>query len=219
MSGISCAEVRGQAAEIALGLVAGPERAALLDHLATCGACQAEVDALAAVVDDLLLAAPAAEPPAGFESRVLNRLGPGAVPIWRRRRVVAWLGAAAAALVLVALGVVVGWRSTRGSGGGHGAVVSAAMITPSGGRVGRVELGRDPATVFIAVPGWLPPGVGQGAYRLRFQMVDGSTSTTGPVNLSAEHPAWGKVTTVDTARVRAVALIDRSGRVYCSAHF
>ena len=99
---MTCGELEDLAAELALGTVSGAERAAALDHLAGCPACRELVDQLARAADNLLLLAPVAEPPPGFESRVLTRLGVARAPVplgpSRRRRVLV----AAAAMVLTA---------------------------------------------------------------------------------------------------------------------
>ncbi|MEA2932255.1 MAG: hypothetical protein QOI56_1040 [Actinomycetota bacterium] len=70
-----CTESDSWGAELALGLLSGPERAAALSHLAACPACREQVDGLARIADRLLQLAPDAEPPAGFESRVLAAVG------------------------------------------------------------------------------------------------------------------------------------------------
>ena len=98
---MKCFEVEELAAELALGTVSGAERAAALDHLAGCAACRELVDQLARVADSLLLLAPVVEPPPGFESKVLTRMGVAA-PVRelrppRRRRLL--VGVAAVALV------------------------------------------------------------------------------------------------------------------------
>ncbi len=110
---MTCAELEGLAAELALGTVSGAERAGALDHLAGCVACRELVADLAQAADRLLLLAPAAEPPPGFESKVLARMGV-AVPSRhshrpRRRRVLA--GVAAAALVAAMSAVGATWLS------------------------------------------------------------------------------------------------------------
>lgn len=79
-----CEEVRELAPEIALGIADGEERAEALRHLASCGACRRSVEQLSKVADDLLLVAPAQEPSAGFESRVVEAMGLQEPP--RRRR-------------------------------------------------------------------------------------------------------------------------------------
>jgi Putative zinc-finger len=72
--GLDCEHVREVAPDLALGLLTGRERAACLAHLEGCGACRAEVSALAVTADDVLLAGPRSAPPAGFDRRVLDRL-------------------------------------------------------------------------------------------------------------------------------------------------
>jgi hypothetical protein len=72
---MTCEEIRHLAPEIALGIADGEERAEALRHLSTCPDCQRVVDQLSEVADELLVLAPAQEPPAGFESRVLQAIG------------------------------------------------------------------------------------------------------------------------------------------------
>jgi hypothetical protein len=72
---MTCAELADVATELALGVLTGRERAAALAHLDTCDACREEVRQLMATSDQLLALLPPVEPPAGFETRVLDRLG------------------------------------------------------------------------------------------------------------------------------------------------
>jgi hypothetical protein len=83
-----CEEVRELAPEIALGVADGEERAEALRHLSTCAECRRAVEQHTQVVDELLVVAPAEEPPAGFESRVVEAIAPQQPP---RRRVPRWL--------------------------------------------------------------------------------------------------------------------------------
>jgi hypothetical protein len=70
-----CEDVKDLAAEIALGIADGEERAEALRHLSTCGDCRRAVERLSQVSDELLMLAPVQEPPPGFESRVVDSLG------------------------------------------------------------------------------------------------------------------------------------------------
>ena len=101
---MTCAELEELAAELALGTVSGAERAAALDHLAGCALCRELVDQLARVADGMLAMAPVVEPPPGFESKVLARMGvrpgPPVSRVPRRRRMLAGVAAVALAAAL-----------------------------------------------------------------------------------------------------------------------
>jgi anti-sigma-K factor RskA len=83
MDDMSCDEFAEVAAELALGVLTGRERARALAHLDGCETCREQVRELSMAGDELLALLPPAEPSAGFESRVLERLGltaPGQQP-------------------------------------------------------------------------------------------------------------------------------------------
>jgi Putative zinc-finger len=83
MDDMSCDEFAEVAAELALGVLTGRERARALAHLDGCETCREQVRELSMAGDEMLALVPPAEPPAGFESRVLERLGltaPGQQP-------------------------------------------------------------------------------------------------------------------------------------------
>ena len=111
---MSCEELRELAPVIALGTIEGEERAEALRHLATCADCRRLVDQLSEVADELLMIAPLQEPPAGFESRVIDTLG-----LERRRprglglRVLRWLGPPVAAAAVSAVALVASYHDDR----------------------------------------------------------------------------------------------------------
>lgn len=74
-SDMTCAELADVAAELALGVLTGRERAMALAHLDTCDACREDVRQLMETGEQLLELLPPVEPPAGFETRVLARFG------------------------------------------------------------------------------------------------------------------------------------------------
>src|SRR5918997_771906 len=115
----ACREVRDMIAELALGITTGDERARALEHLARCPRCRRALDDMADVVDELLLLAPAREPPAGFETRVLERLAPGG----RRRSRVGIVATVAAVLA--------------------GVLAAVAVLEAGGGDRYRIEVIRD----------------------------------------------------------------------------
>ncbi|HMD26876.1 MAG TPA: zf-HC2 domain-containing protein, partial [Streptosporangiaceae bacterium] len=97
---MSCAEFADAAAELALGVLTGRERARALAHLDRCEACRENVRQLAVTGEELVGLLPAIEPPAGFETRVMERLGLGAPGPARRlsparrfgRKLAGWIG-------------------------------------------------------------------------------------------------------------------------------
>src|SRR5580693_9142425 len=74
---MGCAEFDDAAAELALGVLTGRERARALAHLDWCDACRENVRQLTVTGEELVGLLPAIEPPAGFETRVMERLGLG----------------------------------------------------------------------------------------------------------------------------------------------
>jgi hypothetical protein len=77
---MTCAQLHDVAAELALGVLTGRERATAIAHLEQCRACREEVRQLMAVGGLLPERLPPVEPPAGFETRVLQLLRTSAQP-------------------------------------------------------------------------------------------------------------------------------------------
>jgi hypothetical protein len=73
---MECSRLYDLAPELALGLLDGAERAEVLAHLEQCATCHTDVASLTEIGEQLLLLGPEAQPPAGFENRVLDRLAP-----------------------------------------------------------------------------------------------------------------------------------------------
>lgn len=69
-----CEQIREALAEVATGAATGPDRDRVARHLVDCDMCRRELEELSRVSDELLLAAPEHEPPARFESTVLERI-------------------------------------------------------------------------------------------------------------------------------------------------
>ena len=201
---MKCVDVDLLAGEAGLGLVSGSERAALLAHLDACERCRTLVQEMAEVADALVVAGPTAEPPAGFEERVLARLDAARQPhrSHRSRRWPLVVGSVAAALLLV-----VAFALGRTGGTGSSEFREVAMQTPSGRTVGEAYLhAGTPSWVFAAVPGWKNDGT---HFRLRVTLADGTTTNTDGAG------SWG-VMVPDSHQVRSVALVDDSGQIWCS---
>jgi hypothetical protein len=220
----ACGPTRLVSAELALGVLEGGERGDALAHLAGCAACRAEVRHLAEAVDGVVDLAPEAEPPVGFESAVIARIAderagratkeaPG-----RRRR---WFVAAAAALLLV-LGIGVTLVVAR-EGRGASSVATARMEAPDGATVGEVwRTGEPDAVVFVSVPAWAGiDTVGPDAprYALRLDLAGGDTVEVGDFTLGDGVSSWAMPTELDGEDIRAVSVVDDTGRVWCTGRF
>ena len=62
-------------AELAAGVLGTREEAAVLNHLASCPNCKAELVKLASAARSLLPLVPEIDPPVGFEGRFWDRFG------------------------------------------------------------------------------------------------------------------------------------------------
>lgn len=169
----ACDELSDALAEFATGAASGADRARVLRHVAGCGECRETLAALSAVADEVLLIAPERQPPAGFESAVLDRIAasdgveaePARRPV-RRRRVYRALAAAAAALLLgagAALGVwwatapdrelAAAYRETLGVANGR-YFTAAPVVDDDGVQLGHVFAYQgDPSWVFAVLDG------------------------------------------------------------------
>ena len=208
----TCADIDVVAPDLALGMLSGAERAEALAHLDTCQRCRDMVEQLSETVDVLGSLAPPAEPPPGFEARVLAHIDEVRPRSSRRRRVV-MMGSIAAALVLGAL-LVVGALSFRSSGSSTERVASYTMRTPEGRDVGEAYMHEGDSTwVFVDVPGWSDlqqEAPAPGMYALRVTADDGQV-TTIPSDFQHGSGGWGTNLGVEADHVRELALVDRAG--------
>ncbi len=217
---MNCNDVRVLAPELALGTASAEERAAALVHLERCLSCREEVEQLAETVDVVSSLAPAAEPPEGFEGRVLARVDAlTATPVrtprpsTRARRRLG-LVAAAAAVALALVGVA----ALRFGASSSPELASYTMQTSTGRAVGEAYLhGGDTPWLFVEVPGWTDRAAGAPrTYSVRVSTKDGH-DTVVPGDFDGGAGGWGTVIHVDPSKVREVALVDDAGRVWCAA--
>jgi hypothetical protein len=228
---MGCEQVRELAPELALGIAEGEERGAALRHLTGCAGCRQLVSELSSVGDELLQLAPAHEPPAGFESRVLARLAepprrPERRPLARRWR---WVATAAAALVLAAaLGAGSVFQATAGDRRladgyqavlrqGQGAFFAAAPLQGGQGRAGTV-FGYQGQPSWVVVT--LRPSI-QEERRFHVQAVtrDGRYLPLGDAVLGGAKGTWGGQLPVDLAAVHELRLVGSNGRTVFAATF
>src|ERR1700753_1531154 len=71
---MSCRDFDDVAAELALGVLTGRERAEAVAHLDGCDSCREHVRQLSLTGEEMLGLLPSREPTEGFESRVMARL-------------------------------------------------------------------------------------------------------------------------------------------------
>lgn len=171
-----CGRLSDALAEFATGAASGADRARVLRHLAGCGECRETLATLSAVADEVLLIAPERQPPAGFESAVLDRIAAldsasedsTTEPVRRpvRRRAFRALAAATAA-VLIGVGAALGvWWSTAADrelaaayretlGVADGRYFTAAPVVGGDGeQIGHVFAYQgDPSWVFAVLDG------------------------------------------------------------------
>jgi anti-sigma factor RsiW len=203
---VTCAEVRELAAELVLGALDGERRGAVVAHLASCADCRAEVEALTRVTDALWLAVPEAEPPAGFETRVLRRTRWSSVGSSRR------LLAAAAVLLLVVAGVTYGaLRRTAPAAAASGPMLDAARARVGSAVVGRGSRGV-PAYVFVTVDAWGESG----DYVVEVIRTDGAHVAVAPIRLDGGRGQAGGRLAVPYAEVRAVWVTDAAHTEWCA---
>ena len=213
---MSCDRTRELAAELALGILDGEQRAQALRHVAECPECRRAVEELTAVADELLMLAPEREPPAGFESRVLARLQPppaAARPTRRRRRMLAPLAAAAAAAAIAAAVVLQAtsddrrladhYRATLAAG--HGSSFEAARLRAPGQVPAGVVYAYRGATSWIFVVVYGPHrGV---PYTAELATTSGRRVALPSFRLDPKTGTRGEAVPVDLGSIASVRLV------------
>jgi hypothetical protein len=214
MSTFACTEVRELAPELAVNIVGGPERAEALDHMSGCGPCRAYVAELAEAADALTLLAAEAEPPPGFERRVLAEIGSGRRRSWRRLALVAASVAAATAVVSI-----VGVRLVEGGDSrpvvapaASSSVETAAMRNDAGIAVGQVHISDGhPSVVVVTVDYAMPDGT----YAIELSSPQRPNEDIGKMQVSGGRGSWGGTTRLPP--VGSISLVDGDGTARCSA--
>ena len=206
-----CTQLHEVAPELALGVLVGAERGQALAHLAGCAECRQHVDELSRAADSLLLLAAEAEPPLGFESRVLERLGADQ----RRQRPWRWIATAAAAVVLTAAatGIVVHQLDTPA---GNLQLRTGALLAGSGQETGDVYItaGR-PGWVFMSIES---ATTGQ-SYDCELHFADGHIVNAGRFTVAGRKGWWGTVVKPDAGDLRSIRLVATDGITIATAEF
>jgi Putative zinc-finger len=229
LNSMSCAEFHDSAAELALGVLTGRERAEALAHLDHCEACREHVRQLTMTGEQMLGLLPTAEPPAGFETRVMDRLGlaaPAPRPVRHRRRRPAWGHGfsprrvlAAAAVVVALLGAALGGWGLHASTApaASSSLTSAALVASNDhDHVGQVF-------VFNGQPRWMYMSVdlesGNDTVICQLVGADGHITTVGSFRLADGYGSWGSPAWTGDGSPVGARLVTANGTVLATAAF
>jgi hypothetical protein len=217
-----CAAVDADLVELALGTLTGKARVMALAHLDTCARCSAEVEALSAAADQLMLLAPEAEPPVGLEARVFERLGlaeaKAKVLPWPLRLPRRTLVAAAAIFVVLvfAMGALTGHMTGAGySSATHDGPIELASMESNGKDVGNVM-------VYAGNPTWLFMYMyhvnWHGTLRCQVTVDGGPPVMLGRFWLSDGRGAWAESVNLPAGRLVQARVLGAQGQVLAVAN-
>ena len=212
-SHLSCEEARELAPELALGTISGDDRAKLIRHIGSCPRCRRFVEELTQISDSVLLLAPEHEPPAGFESAVLEQFKTKMV----RRKRAPWLVAASLVAIAVIATAATLWITAEDRRlGSH---LRVALDEANGDYFGvkalRDETGAKVANVFSygGRTSWVfvvwPEEPDPGRYDFMAQTRDGDV-LLGSATLG-ERQTWGGEISTDLREITALHVSNRSG--------
>ena len=210
--------VRDLVPELALGVATGEERARALEHLAECLECRRELDELSEVADALLLLSPPAEPSAGFDRRVVERVsgGNGTGPLRGRRRVAA---AVAAAVVGAAVALGAAFLATGGQREladsyrraleqADGTYFGALPLAGPDGQAGLVfGYEGSPPWVFVVVTS----GEGTATYDVEVETGTGRSLPLGSFEVTDGRGSFGATLPVELFEVTVLRVQERGG--------
>ena len=213
---LGCQEVREIAPEVALGVVSGEERALVLDHVGGCPSCRKYLDDLARTADGLLVLAPPAEPPAGFETRVLGALERARRP--RRSIVTRLLAAAVAGALVAAVAAFVVTSDDRDIAQHYRAALAEANGKYFGVRALVDDRGNDVGHVFAyeGSPSWLVVVVDrvEGSHDIRLSTEEGQQLHIGVMQPGPSPLVWGGEIPVAVHDIDVVSVRSASGGSY-----
>ena len=210
MNEMSCAAVRDLAAEAALDVLPGDERALVFEHLEHCAACRSLVESYVRAADALLVSLPQADVPAELAMRLRS-----SVPAPPHRRSYTKLVLGAAAVILVAVGaVLVGLRATTNHHDAPRAELGS-LVSPSNGHVGsvKVDTGTDP-WISMSVDG---SSLADGTYRCEAVLNSNAIVTLGKLTVAAGSGWWNGPLDVNPNDISVVRVIAANGDVVATA--
>ena len=225
LTDMSCEEFAHVAAELALGVLTGRERARAIAHLDRCDTCREHVRQLSLTGEEMLGLLPSGEPPAGFETRVMGRLG-HTTAAQRPKRTRLMLAAAAVTLAAVACGLG-GWglrgaisAPSPGISTAQTTLRSATLLTSAHQPAGKIFLYKgDPRWLYMDVDMDTGAGVGNGTVICQLEASDGRIVTVGSFHLDGGYGSWGSPDPIDAASVTGARLTSLNGTVLATASF
>jgi hypothetical protein len=230
-----CDEHAADLPELALGILTGRARAATLAHVDSCPRCAEELEQLAHAADAVVWVAPELEPTMGFEVRLFSRMGlaetrpvpqaPGRGRPSLLRRVSdtpRWVMAVAAAVIVLAIGVSIGWTTGPGPNdqpratGPIGAEVATADLVANGSAVGNVNTygGSKPWMLMTLADSW-----SDGKVTCEVVTKDGVTHTVGSFTAKDGYGAWGAPLRVAPQDIKKAQVVSSNGTVIATASF
>jgi hypothetical protein len=226
---MDCAAFQDAAAELALGILTGPDRAAALTHMERCASCQAEVALLAAAADRLLDLVPARGAPDGFESRMaaaFRQSVPGQAARRRRgkaacRKLAGWRRrwyrlAAAAAAAAGALGFGLHQIGAPPQQPAYSGADMAALRTPAGARAGEVAVTDTPEPLLVMM---VSPGAAAGWYRCYLRTSGGRQAFAGAFHVGPDGGVWVSRLPMPSHDLTGAQLVGPGGTEIASATF
>lgn len=233
---MGCDEFGDVAAELALGVLTGRERAQAIAHLDHCDACRENVRQLTMTSEEMLGLLPAMEPPAGFESRVMERIGvatPSPHPVSHisrarsfGKKLNGWTGggqvgrprrmlAAAAVAATVVVGGLGGWAlHGSASSPSSSALSSATLLSASHQSAGEIFVHNgNPRWMYMSV------NVNSGSSSVTCQLVgaDGHITTVGSFQLVGGYGYWGSPIPANIGTLTGARLVSTNGTVLATA--
>jgi predicted anti-sigma-YlaC factor YlaD len=214
MHAFGCPDVREVAPDFAFGILDGEARADVLLHLDECATCQRYVAELSETADAMVLLAPEAEPPPGFERRTLERIVESSRRRrWRMTKVAAVAAAAAAILSVVTVRIVDESRTPTASVAAP-ARQTVAMVGDNGQKVGTVDVNTSGTAMTLDLS--IAYSLENGDYRIWLTRPAGGDQPIGTVHVSGGYGTWSD-TVLATAGTAQLSLRDPDGRKLCSA--
>lgn len=211
MNELSCSAVSDLAAEAALDVLPGDERALVFEHLEHCAACLRLVESYVRAADALLVSLPQADVPEELSTRLRSAVP--SVPRSRRSYAKPLLGAVA--VILVALTVVlVGLRATSNTHYNPQAEIGS-LVSPSNGHVGsvKVDTGADP-WISMNVDG---ASLADGTYRCEVLLTSNATVTLGNLTVTAGSGSWNGPLEVNPDHISVIRVVAGNGDVVAMA--